>query len=361
VAETDTMEAPAATTPAPSRAVTLVREDMKWLDIPRDKLVETLRTSLFPGAKPDSVMAVLDYCEAARLNVMLKPVHIVPMSVKKPGTNQYEMRDVVMPGINHYRTQASRSGDYLGMSEPEFGPTIELTFGQFKIHVPEWCKVTVKRLVGGHIAEFPAIEYWQENYATKGRDSDTPNQMWQKRPRGQLLKCTEAQALRKAFPELGGDPTAEEMEGKVIDLTPDAEGVHKPAAARTLDQFAGTNEVADPGAAGVEDIRGDDAEADANLSDECPEMPLDIAQVFYNPAEGKEADWLPGWKWLNEVAPGLTGPARQALAEDHARLLWAVHDSDAKAKKGGGPQSKAALKFVEEMGMVVPDVEGRNV
>ena len=41
--------------------------------------------------------------------------------------------------------------------------------------------------------------------------------MWQQRPYGQLGKCAEAAALRKAFPEeIGNDYTAEEMEGKVI-------------------------------------------------------------------------------------------------------------------------------------------------
>ena len=50
--------------------------------------------------------------------------------------------------------------------------------------------------------------------------------MWKKRPRGQLSKCCEAQALRKAFPEMiGNAPTADEMEGKhyeaaEIDITP---------------------------------------------------------------------------------------------------------------------------------------------
>ena len=48
--------------------------------------------------------------------------------------------------------------------------------------------------------------------------------MWRKRPRGQLEKCAEAQALRKAFPERAGGPTAEEMAGKVINDADTIEG-----------------------------------------------------------------------------------------------------------------------------------------
>ena len=179
------------------------------------ELVEVLESSLYPGAKSQSIGLVLGYCKAAGLDPMLKPVHIVPMWDSKQGA----MRDVVMPGIGLYRTQASRTGQFAGMGEPEFGPDITDTIGGMAVTYPEWCRVTVRRaLPSGIVAEFTAREYWIENYAVKGgkEKSIAPNAMWARRPRGQIAKCAEAQALRKAFPELGSMPTADEMEGRAL-------------------------------------------------------------------------------------------------------------------------------------------------
>src|SRR5271165_5768192 len=179
------------------------------------EVIRVLGNSLYPGAKPESIALVLSYCRVNGLDVFLKPVHIVPMNVKI-GRGKYEWRDVVMPGIDNYRIKAARSGEYLGISEPTFGPDIDLE-GVAGI-VPEWCKVTVKRLIASREASFTAIEYWEENYATAGRNTRDPTAMWNRRRKGQLAKCTEAQALRKAFPEFtGGQPTAEEMDGKTIE------------------------------------------------------------------------------------------------------------------------------------------------
>lgn len=178
------------------------------------ELIGVLQSSLYPGASPDSIKMVLGYCKATGLDPMQKPVHIVPMWDSKAK----QMRDVVMPGIGLYRTQAARTGRLAGITEPEFGPDKELTFGEYRITVPEWCRVTVRRLVDGEAREFTAREFWVENYATAGKDTTIPNAMWKKRPRGQLAKCAQAQALRMAFPEVGEQSTADEMEGKVLDM-----------------------------------------------------------------------------------------------------------------------------------------------
>jgi len=178
-----------------------------------DEVYRVLENSLYPGARKESIALVLSYCRMNGIDPLLRPVHIVPTSVKLP-SGQYEMRDVLMPGIADYRIKAARSGEYAGKSEPEFGPDVE----RFGITFPAWCRVTVTRIVAGSPRQFTANERWLENYATAKRDTDQPNMMWRKRPYGQLAKCAEAQALRMAFPEFsGGQVTAEEMEGKTLD------------------------------------------------------------------------------------------------------------------------------------------------
>jgi len=181
--------------------------------VERAELIRVLQSSLYPGAKPESIELVLAYCRANRLDVMLKPVHIVPTSVKKPD-GSWQTTDVLMPGIADYRIKAARSGEYGGKSEPEFGPDITQTLGGVTVTFPEWCRVTVRRIVQGHARDFTAKERWLENYATAKRDSDAPNRMWLKRAYGQLAKCCEAQVLRMAFPEFSAGYTAEEMEGR---------------------------------------------------------------------------------------------------------------------------------------------------
>lgn len=214
------------------------RADIMAVDT-NDELVRVLSTSLYPKASKDSIGMVLSYCRQAELDPMQKPVHIVPMW----DSDQGKMRDVVMPGIGLYRIQAARSGEYGGISEPEFGEDIEGNIGGTDITYPKWCKVTVTRLVSGQKVEFTAKELWLENYAVKGgkERSVAPNNMWSKRPYGQLAKCAEAQALRKAFPEFGAQPTAEEMEGKSYDSSNDERVVStQDPISKELNQVANT-------------------------------------------------------------------------------------------------------------------------
>lgn len=179
----------------------------------------TAMNSLFPGAKAESVLMVFDYCKARRLDPLKKPCHIVPMKVKSG--EDYIWRDVVMPGIYEYRTTAMRTGEYMGHSKPVYGPLMDF----LGVSAPEYCELTVYRWnkQSAQRCEYPVIVYFSECVATT-KDYKTKelkvNDRWTKAPRQMLTKCTEAAALREAFPdELGGEHTAEELEGQSFSQT----------------------------------------------------------------------------------------------------------------------------------------------
>lgn len=200
-----------------SKAVAVASVNIPALQMNEAELLKVLESSIYPGAKLESIKLALGYCKSNHLDPMTKPVHIVPMSVKNATKNAYEMRDVIMPGIELYRTKAARTGEYAGIAEAIFGEDVA-NDAETNITYPRWCSVTVYRLVEGKPCPFSSGRvFWKETYSTKGRDSKEPNAMWKKRPYGQIEKCAEAMALRRAFPELGAQPTVEEMEGKSLD------------------------------------------------------------------------------------------------------------------------------------------------
>lgn len=227
----------------------LVKINVPSLAMSEQELMKVLQTSLYPGAELESIKLVIAWCKASNKDPMKRPVHIVPMQVKQKVKNkdgqptnktEYVWRDVIMPGVGDYRTDAARTGEYAGISQATFGSDVEKELGgspimewsddahakvdtgrkhpTVKFRFPEWCELSVFRLVGGTRCEFSSGRvYFEETYATQSKDNDAPNAMWKKRPRGQLEKCAEAMALRRAFPEVGAQPTADEMAGKTLD------------------------------------------------------------------------------------------------------------------------------------------------
>ena len=250
-----------------------------------------LTDAIFPSAKtPEAVCLALDYCKARRLDVFKRPVHIVPM------WNSSLRREVetVWPSINELQTTAGRTGKWAGMDSPEWGPLVTHKFEgvvgkrgeerQVKVEVtfPEWCSVTVYRLVNNQRYAFSEPVFWMEAYSRIGR-SDVPNDMWRKRPRGQLHKNAKAAALRAAFPEdVGNDYAAEEMEGKET-------------------ESGGVVIDADPSSFGdVEDNGSQDFRQPAE-SDGMQDAQTDVVEYYFDGPEGSEAlgtgtEWIAKWR-----------------------------------------------------------------
>jgi phage recombination protein Bet len=204
--------------PAPAAALTELGLDVgTW---------KVLTESIFPSAKtPEGVLLAVRYCQARKLDIMRRPVHVVPMWSKALGREV----ETVWPGIPEVQTTAARTGQWAGMDAPRFGPDKTRTFGgrvrgeegwqdiEVTLTFPAWCEVTVYRVVQGTRCPFTETVWWEETYSRAGgARSEVPTDMWVKRPHGQLLKCAKAASLLAAFPE-EADYTAEEMEGKVIE------------------------------------------------------------------------------------------------------------------------------------------------
>src|SRR5215467_16368380 len=194
-----------------------------------------LTEAIFPNAKtPEAIVLAMDYCRARGLDIMKKPVNIVPV------WNSQLRREVetVWPAITEAQVTAARTHEWAGLDKPVYGEVRTKTFkGRRKdgdrwidaavtVTFPEWCEVTVYRIVCGGRYAFTERVYWEESYGRQG-GSDLPNAMWTKRPFGQFAKVGKAAALRAAFPEEeGGSPTDVEIEGhdldevQTIDATP---------------------------------------------------------------------------------------------------------------------------------------------
>lgn len=193
-------------------------------------LWRVLCESVFPSARtPEAVVMAVDYCRARKLDILKKPVHIVPMWSSSLGREV----ETVWPSINEIQTTASRTKEWAGMDEPVWGNTITRTFkgkrkkdqvgdSEITIEFPESCAITVYRMINGQKCAFTEPVYWVEAYGRIGK-SELPNDGWAKRPRGMIIKVAKAFSLRAAFPE-EGFYVAEEMEGKILEET-GADGV----------------------------------------------------------------------------------------------------------------------------------------
>ncbi|ADC64166.1 recombinase RecT [Allochromatium vinosum] len=187
---------------------------------------QVLTESIFPNANTaQGILLAVRYCQARGLDVLKRPVNIVPMWSKRLGREV----ETIWPGINEVQITAARTGQYAGLDPAQFGPDQNRTFqgrvktngnwqdAQVEVTFPEWCEVTVYRLLHGMRCPFSERVYWLETYSRSGGAySEVPTAMWIKRPRGQLLKCAKAASLRAAFPE-EADYTAEEMAGKSLE------------------------------------------------------------------------------------------------------------------------------------------------
>jgi phage recombination protein Bet len=147
--------------------------------------------TIAPDATPDELKLYLFDCARHGVHPLDKLLHFT----KRKG------KYTPITSIDLMRIRAAETGECLGISDAIFTGTIGV--------YPAAATITVRRLVGGQVAEFTATARWPEYYPGDGE----PGFMWRRMPHTMLSKCCEALALRKGFPkQLSGLYAKEEFD-----------------------------------------------------------------------------------------------------------------------------------------------------
>ena len=186
----------------------------------RDEQVALLKRTVAKGTTDDEFQLFLWVARKHKLDPMTRQLHCV-----KRWSNQLnEHVMAIQIGIDGYRSMAARYPDYGGIDEPEFeydekkkGP--DNPAGLVLARVRVWKKGFDHPTVG--------IAFWDEY---KPDFSKPQSFMWKRMPKGQLAKCAEALALRKAYPDLADIYTDDEMDQAGDNYTPEGRRIMLPAA-----------------------------------------------------------------------------------------------------------------------------------
>ena len=185
----------------------------------------------------------------------------------------------VQTGIDGFRVIAERSKLYAGQDEPEWLTKDHGWVGAFikELHGDHPLAARVKVWRSDWERPMVGIATWDEYVQTTSKGAVT--RMWSQRGPGQLAKCAEALALRKAFPQdLSGLYTDDEMQSQVLEV-PEGDEAGEPAPRRRR----GLPTVADRARAAEEAVAAEEAPepvaADESVADPEPTPDVDDADL----------------------------------------------------------------------------------
>jgi len=157
-----------------------------------EEMMQIIKNMYFVDSSEEEFKVFLHACKRTGLDPTMRQIHPVKRSGKM----------TIQTGIDGFRLIAERTGKYSPGKEPTF-----IYDQQGKIQAAT--AYVKKQTIDGTWHDVSATAFWSEYVVMY---NGKPGQFWAKMPHGQLAKCAEALALRKAFPaELSGIYTTEEM------------------------------------------------------------------------------------------------------------------------------------------------------
>lgn len=197
----------------------LTRRDGRRMDLFRKTVGKDLR-----GAEIDEA---IEWCEVYGANPFVKDIYFFVFDAEKPD----KRRVVPVLGIGLYRKIAARTGNYRPDEAPPRFAYDDSAKGATNPTGMLWCEVSVNVFSHGEWHKVtsklkwderaPIKEIWENGKPTGNFRLDPKKDNWHRMAETMMAKCTEADAIRKAWPnETSGSYLAEEMDAAMtIDAT----------------------------------------------------------------------------------------------------------------------------------------------
>jgi len=170
--------------------------------------VEVLRNLIAPGISDQEFVLFGQVCTRTGLDPFARQIYAISRNVYNPKTKQKEPKMTIQVSIDGFRLIADRSGQYAGSETLWCGPDGQWVDVWLKPGPPAAAKTTVWK--NGSDRTFTGVARF-DAYAQSYNGELSG--LWKTMPDVLIGKCSEALALRKAFPaELSGLYTREEMQ-----------------------------------------------------------------------------------------------------------------------------------------------------